>query len=130
MIRVAPIVLVGGQHDLAAALPRLELVGTGADRGVDGRPTRLELLGREDAEGRERHLGREGHVGVAQREPDGQLVDRLDAGQVAGVLLGAALGAFVDGDRLEVGLLGVAARFVVVVAPAGGDDETKHDEQG
>src|SRR5690606_9074550 len=67
--------------------------------------------------------------GLAQREPHGQLVDGLDRRQVAGVALRAALVALVDGDRLEVGLLGPVARLVVV-APARRGHEAERDEEG
>src|SRR5690606_22458642 len=102
----------------------------GADRVVDRCAAGgLQVLARVDAERRERHLGREGDVGLAQGEPHGQLVDRLDRRQVAGVALRAALGALVEGDRLEVGLLGPVARLVVV-APARRGHEAERGEQG
>src|SRR5690606_15295836 len=120
------------EHDLVAALPRLEAVGPGADRVLDRRAAGLlEVLGRVDAERRERDLRGEGHVGVAEREPHGQLVDRLDAGEVAGVLVGSALGALVVGDRLEVALaLGFAAAGVFIVAAARTRRQAERGEDG
>ena len=97
--RLAPVVGVGLEHDLAAALPGAEHVRPGADRLVDQPVGVLEVLARGDASEANGTLAGIAGSGLHSVSTNVSGVGRLQLGDVAGVRLGAARGALVVGEE-------------------------------